>query len=69
MRFALGLAAAFASAAFSTAPATVQAGCTVNVGRCTGGDCLINYGTCAEGGRCTVTIGYCGSGRSDLVAL
>ncbi len=57
-----------AGAAF--VPAHVaEAGCTVNVGRCSAGNCKVNVGTCADGGNCTVTVGRCDNGETDLVAL
>ena len=57
-----------AAAAFGSA-SVAEAGCTVNVGRCSNGDCKVNVGTCADGGSCTVTVGRCDDGETALVAL
>lgn len=71
MRTLLGIAMSAAvvlTSAGASAPIP-QAGCTVNVGRCSNGNCKVNYGTCEDGGDCVVTVGRCDNGESDLVAL
>lgn len=66
---ALVVSAGIAVTSVTGTTAVTQAGCTVNVGRCSNGNCKVNYGTCEDGGDCAVTVGRCDNGDSDVVAL
>lgn len=67
--FGVLVAGAIAATSALGSTGVANAGCTVNVGRCSNGSCTVNVGTCADGGNCTVTVGRCDDGDTDLVAL